>query len=66
MYANRSRKDVARIVKPAETVCARQWLSSRHVIATTDMHATIEELLETLFSVRSVPRIYNEDQLCCV
>jgi hypothetical protein len=29
----------------------------------TDTHATIEELLEALFSVRSVPRIYNDGQL---
>jgi hypothetical protein len=26
-------------------------------------HATIEELLEALFSVRSIPRLYNESQL---
>jgi hypothetical protein len=32
-------------------------------MATTDMHTTIEELLEAAFSVRSVPRLYNEDQL---
>jgi hypothetical protein len=29
----------------------------------TDTHATIEELLEAVFSVRSVPRLYNEEQL---
>jgi hypothetical protein len=29
----------------------------------TDTHETIEELLEAVFSVRSVPRLYNEDQL---
>jgi hypothetical protein len=40
---------------------ARQWLSSRHVIAATDTHAAIEELLEAVFSVPSVPRLYNED-----
>jgi hypothetical protein len=27
------------------------------------MHATIEEMLEMLFSVWSMPRLYNEDQL---
>jgi hypothetical protein len=32
-------------------------------MAATDMHATIGELLEAAFSVRSVPRLYNEDQL---
>jgi hypothetical protein len=40
----------------------RQWLRSRHVIAATDTHATIE-LWEAVFSVRSVPRLYNEDRL---
>jgi hypothetical protein len=29
----------------------------------TDTHETIEELLETVFSVRFVPRLYNEEQL---
>jgi hypothetical protein len=32
-------------------------------MAVTDTHATTEELSEALFSVRSVPRLYNEDQL---
>jgi hypothetical protein len=45
----------ARIVKPAAV--ARQWLSSRHDIAATDMRATIEKLLEAVFSMRSVPRL---------
>jgi hypothetical protein len=42
---------------------AGQWFSMCHVIATTDAHAKIEELLEDVFSVESVPRLYNEDQL---
>jgi hypothetical protein len=42
---------------------ARKWLSSRHVKAATDTHATTEELLEAVFSVRSVLRLYNEGQL---
>jgi hypothetical protein len=29
----------------------------------TDTHTTIEELFEAGFSVRSVPRLYNESQL---
>jgi hypothetical protein len=29
----------------------------------TDMHATIKELLEAVFSVRSLPRLYNEGQV---
>jgi hypothetical protein len=32
-------------------------------MATTDTQATIEELLEAVFSVLSVPRLYNEGQL---
>jgi hypothetical protein len=49
----------ARIVKPVETVVARQRSNIRHVIAATDAHA----IREAVFSVRSVPRLYNEDQL---
>jgi hypothetical protein len=29
----------------------------------TNTHVTIEELLEAVFSVRSVPKLYNEGQL---
>jgi hypothetical protein len=29
------------------------------MMAATDAYATIEELLEAVFSVRSVPRLYN-------
>jgi hypothetical protein len=32
-------------------------------MAATDTHATVEELLVALFSVRSVPSLYNEGQL---
>jgi hypothetical protein len=32
-------------------------------MATTDTHATIEELLDAVFSVWSVPKPYTEDQL---
>jgi hypothetical protein len=32
-------------------------------MAATDMHETIEELLKAVFSVRSVPMIYNGGQL---
>jgi hypothetical protein len=34
-----------------------------HVTATTDMHVTVETLLEAVFSVWSVPSLYNVDQL---
>jgi hypothetical protein len=63
----------ARTVKLAETAITREWLcntpvareclSSRHMIATTDMHTMIEELLEAVVSVKSMPRLYNKDQL---
>jgi hypothetical protein len=39
---------------------------SRHVMASTNMHATTAELLENVFSVRSMPRLYNEAQLLIV
>jgi hypothetical protein len=32
-------------------------------MAATNMHATTEELLEAMFSVRSVPRLQNKEQL---
>jgi hypothetical protein len=32
-------------------------------MAARDTHATIEELFEAVFSVRSVPRLYNKGQL---
>jgi hypothetical protein len=32
-------------------------------MAATDTHATIEELLEAVFFVRSVPRLYKEGLL---
>jgi hypothetical protein len=45
------------------THVTKQWLSSRHAMTATDMQVTIEELFEAAFSVRSGPRLYNEDQL---
>jgi hypothetical protein len=47
----------------ANTSVDRQRLSSCHVVTATDTHATTEELLETGFSFRSVPRLYNHVQL---
>jgi hypothetical protein len=44
------------------TLVSRQWLG-KHVPAATDMHATIEVLLETVFSTRPVQRGYKEDNL---
>jgi hypothetical protein len=47
-----------RTVKSEEIAVARERLSSRHVKS-----ATVEELLEAVFSVRSMPRLHNEEQL---
>jgi hypothetical protein len=42
-------------VEIEETVAARQWLD-KNVSTAIDMHATIEELLETASAMRSIPR----------
>jgi hypothetical protein len=44
----------------SETFVSRQRLR-KHVPTTTDTHATIEVLLETVFSARSVQKGYKED-----
>jgi hypothetical protein len=36
----------------------------KHVPAATNTHATIEVPLKTVFSTRSVPRSYKEDNWC--
>jgi hypothetical protein len=43
------------------TFVSRQQLG-KHVPAATDTHATIEVLLETVFSTRSVQRGFKEDK----
>jgi hypothetical protein len=43
---------------PVNTPVARQWPSSHHVIAATDTHA----MMEAMFSMRSEPRLYNENR----
>jgi hypothetical protein len=45
------------------TLSARQILGSCDVIAVTDIHAEIVELLEGVFSVRSMPRLRTMDKL---
>jgi hypothetical protein len=40
---------------------AKQWLD-KHFSMTVDVHPTIEELVETMFPVQSILRLYNEDQ----
>jgi hypothetical protein len=44
-----------------DAAIARQQHGKKVSVA-TDMYATTEELLETMFSMWSVPRIYNEDK----
>jgi hypothetical protein len=44
-----------------EAAIARQR-RGKHVSAATNQHATIEGVLEAVFSVWSVPRLYSEDQ----
>jgi hypothetical protein len=51
--------DESRKSRTKETSIAK---SGKHVSAVTNNHATTEELLEAAFPVRSVPRLYNENQ----
>jgi hypothetical protein len=48
------------IMEPEEMVFARQQLN-KLMSTVTDTHAAIEELLEIMFSVWSLPRLYSED-----
>jgi hypothetical protein len=50
-------------VEPEETPIVRQRLG-KLVSAATDAQATIEELLETMFSIRSVQSGYTEEFSC--
>jgi uncharacterized protein YpbB len=45
----------ARIVKPTEMTVARERLCKHHIRVATLMYATIEELLEAVFSMQSAP-----------
>jgi hypothetical protein len=53
----------ARIVKPAETAVARERLCKNIAPAAIKEHATMKKVLEAVFSVRSVPRLYKESVL---
>jgi hypothetical protein len=48
-------------VKARRKAITRKWLN-KHASAIMDIHATIEELLETIFYVWSIPRLYNEPE----
>jgi hypothetical protein len=49
------------MVEEEEAAIARQQ-DSKHVSAAMNQDATTEELLEVVYSVQSVLRLYNEDQ----
>jgi hypothetical protein len=49
-----------RILELAETVTPRERICKHIVPAAMKEHETMEKLLEAVFSVRSVPRLYNE------
>jgi hypothetical protein len=46
-------------VEPEETAIAGQH-HGKHMSAAMDTHATVEELLEAVFSVWSMPRLHGE------
>jgi hypothetical protein len=48
-------------VEKEEEAIARQ-LRGKHVSASTNQHATIEELLEAMYSSWSAPRLHSENQ----
>jgi hypothetical protein len=47
-------------VERKEAATARQQIS-KHAPTATDMHATLEELLDEVFSILSIMRLYSED-----
>jgi hypothetical protein len=49
-------------MEPEETSIARQRLG-KHIPAATNTQATLKEFLETVFSVGSAPRLYNDPRL---
>jgi hypothetical protein len=50
------------IADPENTSVAYQW-HGKHFSAVANNHAATEELLEAVFSMRSVPRLYKKNQL---
>jgi hypothetical protein len=54
-------KKVSRMVEPEETAVTTERLSEHFSSSKyTGMHVTIEELLEAVFSVASVHRLYQD------
>jgi hypothetical protein len=54
---------ITKLQQPKQAPIARQWLSKRHVTAATLTYTNIEELLEAVFSMRSMTKLFNKDQL---
>jgi hypothetical protein len=52
----------ARIPDAEKTFIVRQRLG-KHVSAVTNNHAITEELLEAVFSMQSLPRLYKKNQM---
>jgi hypothetical protein len=52
----------ARIADPEKIIIARQQYG-KHVSVVINNHTTTEELLEVLFSMWKLPRLYKEIQL---
>jgi hypothetical protein len=48
-------------VKCEDAVCARQW-HGKDMSAAKDTHTIIPELLEIMFSMGSVMRLFREDE----
>jgi hypothetical protein len=49
------------LANDSETTFISRQLLGKHIPVATDMYATIEVLLETLFSIRSMLTGYKED-----
>jgi hypothetical protein len=52
----------AGIADPKKTTTARQR-HGNYLSAVTNNHETTQELLQTMFSIRSVPSLYKENQV---
>jgi hypothetical protein len=51
----------ARLADSEKISIARQW-HSKHISVVMDNHSITGDLLEVVFSMRSMPRLYKENQ----
>jgi hypothetical protein len=49
---------LSKIAETEEVIIARQWFGT-HILA-MDMHTAIQELLEVVFYMWSMPKLYND------